>query len=147
MWNKWLAFAATGLLLTTLSCRESSSETSSLAHINDTKVMQYAIEGKILYENNCANCHQKDGSGLGKVIPPLADADYMLEDKARTARVIRHGLSGEIMVNGVMFNQHMPANTHLTPMEIAQIMTYVYNVWGHEEGLVHVNDVQQYLKN
>jgi cytochrome c551 len=143
---KWVTLLFVAGIVYLTAC-ERSADSSSLSHIKDTKTKQYAIQGKILYENYCANCHQKDGSGLGKVIPPLAGADYMLEDVGRTARVIRHGLKGEITVNGVVYNQNMPANPFLTPMEIAQIMTYVYNVWGHEKGLIHANEVEAYLNN
>jgi cytochrome c551 len=129
------------------SCQpQSSGKENTLANIKDTKVLQYAIEGKILYENFCANCHQKDGSGLGKLIPPLFESDYMLEDIGRTARIIKFGQEGEIIVNGQIYNQAMPANPKLTDMEIAQIVTYLYNIWGNKEGLIDANAVGEYLK-
>jgi cytochrome c551 len=125
----------------------SSSNENTLASIRDTKVLQYAIEGKILYENYCANCHQKDGTGLGKLIPPLFESDYMLEDIGRTARIIKYGQNGEIIVNGQTYNQAMPANPRLTNLEIAQIMTYLYNIWGSKQGVIDANAVGEYLKN
>ncbi|MBS9524943.1 cytochrome c [Litoribacter alkaliphilus] len=139
---KIIALALLGTV--SLAC-ESEKSTSSISHIKDTKTKQYAIEGKTLYEQNCSNCHQSDGTGLGRVIPPLAQADFMLEDQGRTARLIRYGIKGEITVNGVQYNQNMPANTQLTPIEIAQIMTYIYNVWGNDEGLVSASDVEKFL--
>lgn len=130
-----------------LSCQpQSSGKENTLANIKDTKVLQYAIEGKILYENLCANCHQKDGSGLGKLIPPLFESDYMLEDIGRTARIIKFGQQGEIIVNGQIYNQAMPANPKLTDMEIAQIVTYLYNIWGNKEGVIDAKTVGEYLK-
>lgn len=125
----------------------SSSKENTLAGIRDTKVLQYAIEGKILYENYCANCHQKDGAGLGKLIPPLFESDYMLEDIGRTARIIKYGQNGEIIVNGQAYNQAMPANPKLTNLEIAQIMSYLYNIWGSKQGVIDANAVEDYLKN
>ena len=35
--------------------------------------------GKRLYEQHCQSCHMPDGKGLGKLIPPLAGADYVLQ--------------------------------------------------------------------
>ncbi|SMD41489.1 Cytochrome c, mono-and diheme variants [Aquiflexum balticum DSM 16537] len=144
-----LKLTATYLILYFLfsSCQpQSSGKENTLANIKDTKVLQYAIEGKILYENLCANCHQKDGSGLGKLIPPLFESDYMLEDIGRTIRIIKFGQEGEIIVNGQIYNQAMPANPKLTDMEIAQIVTYLYNIWGNKEGVIDANTVGEYLK-
>lgn len=128
------------------SCQPTSSgKENTLANIKDTKVLQYAIEGKILYENYCANCHQKDGIGLGKLIPPLFESDYMLEDIERTVRIIKYGQEGEIIVNGQVYNQAMPANPKLTDLEIAQIVTYLYNIWGAKEGVIDAKAVGEYL--
>ena len=124
---------------------KTASKENTLAGISDTKVLQYAIEGKILYENYCANCHQKDGTGLGKLIPPLFESDYMLEDMGRTARIIKYGQEGEIKVNGQIYNQAMPANPKLTNLEIAQIMSYLYNIWGSKKGVIDANTVGDYL--
>ncbi|PSL02550.1 c-type cytochrome [Cecembia rubra] len=124
---------------------QKSNEEKTLTSIKDTKVLQYAIEGKNLYELYCANCHQKDGSGLGKLIPPLNPSDYMKEDIGRTARIIKHGLQGEIIVNGEIYNQPMPGNPHLTNLEIARILTYIYNIWGNQEGVIDANSVEKFL--
>src|SRR5690606_30527004 len=118
----------------------------SIKDIDDLKTRQYAVHGKVLYDQLCANCHQDDGSGLGKLIPPLAGADYMKEDIGRTIRIIKWGLNEEIMVNGVLYNQPMPPNPQLTPLEISEIATYIYNVWGHNEGLVSPGVVREHLK-
>jgi len=91
------------------------------------KMRQYIANGKILYQENCSNCHQPDGSGLGQLYPPLVDSDFMLEDVERTICIIKNGVKGEIMVNGQLFNQEMPPNPYLTNLEAAQIATYIYN--------------------
>ncbi len=135
------------ILLITLACApKSSGDGNTLAGISDPEVMKYAVAGKTLYENHCANCHQSDGEGLGKLIPPLRDADYFKESIHRTAWIIRNGQQGEITVNGIQYNQEMPANPRLTPLEIAQITTYLYNIWGMKEGVVPSSAVEKYLK-
>jgi cytochrome c551 len=121
-------------------------EASTLASVKDTKVLQYAIEGKNLYGVYCANCHQNDGTGLGKLIPPLNPSDYMAADIGRTARIIKYGQSGEIVVNGQVYNQAMPGNPRLTNLEIARIMTYIYNIWDNQEGVIDANKVEEFLK-
>lgn len=70
----------------------------------------------------------------------------MLDDVARTIRIIHHGAQGEMTVNGVLYNQPMPGNPQLTPFEIAQISTYLYNVWGHQKGLISSKQVNEALQ-
>ena len=84
---------------------------------------------------------------MGKLIPPIYQSDYFLEDIPRTAKIIKHGQNGEIMVNGILYNQEMPANPKLTNIEIAHIMTYLYNIWGSEAGVIDAQMVEGYLKN
>lgn len=140
--------AGFAILFLAFSCApKSSSETNTLAQISDPEVMKFAIPGKQLYENHCGNCHQADGKGLGKLIPPLRDADYFKASIHRTVWIIRHGQKGEILVNGEKYNQAMPANPNLKPLEIAQISTYLYNIWGMNEGVILSSDVENYLKN
>ncbi|WP_291778459.1 cytochrome c [Cecembia sp.] len=139
-------FLISSLLFLAACSTNEKREVSTLASIKDTKVLQYAIEGKNLYEAYCANCHQKDGTGLGKLIPPLNPSDYMVEDIGRTARIIKYGQSGEIIVNGQVYNQAMPANPRLTNLEIARIMTYIYNIWGNKEGVIDANQIEEFLK-
>jgi len=113
--------------------------------INDLKTRQYAIQGQQLYLQHCSNCHQEDGTGLNRLIPPLKQADYMVADVNRTLYIIRKGLKGSITVNGVEYNQPMPGNNNLTPLEIAQIGTYIYNIWGNDYGIITSEEVNEAL--
>ena len=61
--------------------------------------------------------------------------------------IIKHGKAGEILVNGQAYNQAMPANPNLSPLDLAQIATYLYNSWGMNEGVIDAPRVEQYLKN
>lgn len=136
------------IIFMTLSCApKSSNETNTLAQIRDPEVMKFAIPGKKLYESYCGNCHQNDGKGLGKLIPPLQDSDYFKASIHRTVWIIRHGQQGEILVNGEKYNQAMPANPNLKPLEIAQITTYLYNIWGMNEGVISSSDIEKFLKS
>ena len=125
---------------------KSTNEENTLAQISDPEVMKFAVNGTRLYENYCANCHQSDGRGLGKLIPPLRDADYFKASIHRTVWIIRNGQKGEITVNGQKYDQPMPANAQLTPLEISQITTYLYNIWGMKEGVISASDVEKYLR-
>lgn len=110
------------------------------------KLEQYYIGGKEIYELNCANCHQKDGKGLQNLYPPIAGSDY-LKDKEKVIYIIKNGLAGEILVNGKKYNQPMPANNQLTSLDIAEVVTYIYNEWNSEAKITEVKEVEKVLNN
>lgn len=110
------------------------------------KLEQYYIGGKEIYEQNCANCHQKDGKGLQSLYPPIAGSDY-LKDKEKVIYIIKNGLSGEILVNGKKYNQPMPANNQLTNLDIAEVVTYIYNEWNGETKITEVKEVEKVLND
>ncbi len=139
--------AASSLMLAFCCAPKATDEENSLARITDPEVMQYAIPGKVLYESHCANCHQSNGRGLGKLIPPLRDADYFKTNIPRTVWIIKNGQDGEITVNGEKYNQAMPPNPNLKPLDIAQITTYLYNIWGMEQGVITASEIEKILKN
>ncbi|GAB3517068.1 c-type cytochrome [Emticicia fontis] len=108
------------------------------------KLEQYYIGGKEIFEQNCANCHQKDGKGLQNLYPPIAGSDY-LNDKSKVILAIKHGLVGEIKVNGKTYNQPMPANSNLQHLDIAEVVTYIYTEWGNEQKITTVEEVEKVL--
>jgi mono/diheme cytochrome c family protein len=110
------------------------------------KFNQYYINGKKLYAEHCSNCHQKDGSGLVRLYPPIEDSDYLKSDPERTICIIRNGLKGEIFVNGISFNQPMPMNINLTNLEIAELVTFLYSTWGDMDKMFNPTDVADILK-
>lgn len=136
------------LFLLFIACNGGEGDSGEgISSIDDLKTRQYAIQGQQLYSQYCSNCHQEDGSGLNRLIPPLKEADYMLEDVNRSLYIIKNGLKGSIMVNNVEYNQPMPENNKLTPIEIAQIATYIYNVWGNKHGLITPEKVNEALSS
>jgi cytochrome c551 len=102
------------------------------------KYRQYLVEGKRLYLRHCSNCHMENGEGLGRLYPPLKDSDYLqnVENLSGVICSVKYGQTGEIIVNGITFNQPMPENPWLTNLEIAEILTYIYSTWGGMEELI-----------
>ena len=113
----------------------------------DPRFQQYFVEGEQLYLKNCSNCHQKDGTGLGRVYPPLAASDFMENHFDEVACLMKKGKRGAITVNGEVYVQAMPGVPSLTELEIAEITTYIYNSWGRKKGLVDVKQVNQSLQS
>lgn len=123
----------------------SCSTTPESKRPTSIKFDQYFVHGEILYAANCSNCHQKTGTGLGLVYPPLGKSDFMVQHPEEVICLIRNGKEGEMIVNGKSFNQRMPAIPTLTDLEIAEIATYIYNSWGNDAGIVEVSEVSRVL--
>lgn len=109
------------------------------------KFTHYFRQGEQLYTNHCSNCHQANGTGLGRVYPPLNKSDFMENNFEQVLCLMRNGIDGELVVNGVHYNQAMPGVPTLTNLEIAEIATYIYNAWEHQKGLIDVQSVDKIL--
>ena len=103
------------------------------------------IQGEILYSNFCESCHMQDGSGLGAEIPPLAGADYVAQNQEKLACMIRHGIAGPLVVNGITYNQAMPGVEVLSDVEITNIINYVNQAWGNNLGTITLGEVRRQL--
>ncbi|MGI9305856.1 MAG: copper-containing nitrite reductase [Gammaproteobacteria bacterium] len=98
--------------------------------------------GESIYRQNCAACHQPDGSGVAGVFPPLAKSDWLERNGVKEAvRAIVNGLSGKIAVNGKEYNGVMPA-MRLSDEEIAQVLSFVYSAWGNSGVSVSAEDAR-----
>ena len=134
------------LLLGTNSCSsQRDSNNSNLSFKDRIKLRQYLIQGEDLYLAHCANCHQPDGTGLGKLIPPLSGNNHFTNDLGYTICSIRNGLEGPIEIDGIEYDGKMPANYDLTNLEIAEITTYTINNWSNKQQIVTVSTVEKQL--
>ena len=83
------------------------------------------------------------GEGMGRLIPPLAKSDYLLDNLAEASRIIKYGQKGLIVVNGIEYNQPMPANPKLTNAEIQMLLAYIGNAWGNETQIITVSTIEE----
>ncbi len=110
--------------------------------VNERVPKQGLDLGKAAYLANCAACHQPEGTGLSGAFPPLASSDWL--QKTRVEDVIASvlkGISGEMTVNGVTYNNVMPAMSHLSDADVASILSYVFASWENKGGEVSVEQV------
>jgi cytochrome c551 len=112
----------------------------------EIKRNQYFVEGLELYKTHCANCHQLDGKGLEGLYPPIS-SEYLSKNKIKIICGIRHGINDTLTIDGKTFNQAMPGNANLEPLEVAEITTYIYNKWGDETIITDVNEVKEILND
>lgn len=111
------------------------------------KADQYMVAGRELYTQYCSMCHQTDGEGLAKLYPPLNNSDFMKDHLEEVVCIVKNGRNDPIVVNGITYTQPMPAMSSLTNLEIAQVLTYIYNEWDNDHGLINVKEVEKYLRD
>lgn len=91
--------------------------------------------GRLLYVRHCLICHMGSGQGQRGTYPPLANSDFLMADSERAIRAVVSGLSGLIQVNGVDYENSMPAIV-LDDQDVADVMTFVRNSWGNTSEVV-----------
>lgn len=101
----------------------------------DTALQESMQRGKDLYADFCITCHMENGEGVPQVFPPLAKSDYLMENLEASIRGVKYGQSGEIVVNGITYN-NMMMPLGLTDEEVADVMNYILNSWGNQSSEV-----------
>ena len=90
-------------------------------------------QGHVLFDGNCALCHQSSGKGIPPAFPALVGNENLQE------------LS--LIVTNIHKGQGaMPAFPQLSPQDIASLATYIRNVWGNEFGGVTTEAVEAVLE-
>ncbi|MDB5141295.1 MAG: cytochrome c [Mucilaginibacter sp.] len=102
---------------------------------------RYYSSGALVYQSHCQNCHGVKGEGLSALIPPLTDSIYLKNNKNALACYITSGLKGQIIIKGKTFDDAMPAND-LSPLEVAQVSTYIGNSFGNKLNTINEQEVQ-----
>jgi nitrite reductase (NO-forming) len=122
-------------------------EGGAIQKINESEQISKALNvedqiklGKNVFVKNCAACHQLDGKGVKGAFPPLAASDWLNQDQKRAISAVKNGLSGNLKVNGEVYNGVMPA-LGLSREDIANVLTYVYSEWGNSKKVIKPSDV------
>lgn len=84
---------------------------------------QDTTDGREVYLDTCAQCHQGTGLGVVGSYPPLLD-NPNVQDTEYLRSVIVEGKSGPIDVNGITFNDEMDPQ-ELTDAEIDAVIEYI----------------------
>ncbi|MFM7672702.1 MAG: c-type cytochrome [Bacteroidota bacterium] len=117
----------------------------TLAHAQHTDSPS-AKRGAILYEQHCTSCHQKDGNGVPRLIPPLQGAAYVTGDKTRLIRVLLLGLNERIEVLDEEYFSPMASFQQLSDQQLADMLTYVRARFGGRSSSVSVSEVRTQRK-
>jgi hypothetical protein len=103
-------------------------------------------DGKDLYGKMCANCHIENGEGVGLLIPPLANADYLALYREKLPCIVLYGMNDSIVVNGKNYHEEMYGYKTLNLADLTNILNYVNNSWGNKNGVYRLDEVQAMVK-
>jgi mono/diheme cytochrome c family protein/glucose/arabinose dehydrogenase len=100
--------------------------------------------GKQVYTTLCAACHQPNGQGMDGLAPSLIDSDWVLGREDMLPRIVIHGLTGPINVNGQTWSLEMPPlGAALSDEQVAGVTTYIRREWEHTASPVSVEQVKR----
>jgi cytochrome c len=97
--------------------------------------------GKGIYIKYCMTCHQSDGGGVPQMYPPVNKSNFVIGDKNKLIKILFNGVSGEIEVNGEVYDQTMPKFDYLTNEQIANVLTYIRSNYNNSNQKITSNDV------
>ncbi|MFI2741923.1 c-type cytochrome [Zhouia sp. PK063] len=99
-------------------------------------------EGKKIYLQYCANCHQINGSGVPNLNPPLQKTTYVLGDKNKLISILLDGSNVGLDVNGKTYSNSMPSHNYLSDKQIAEVLSYIRNSFGNKASAVTEDEVK-----
>lgn len=104
--------------------------------------------GKIVFKEVCAGCHGVTGEGIRPLAAPLADSDWVVGSEERLIRVVLHGLTGAVTVDGITYEPPivlpaMPSARALNDEKIASVLSYIRRAWGHQADPVSAERVAE----
>lgn len=107
----------------------------------------YYTNGRDLYVQHCQNCHGEKGEGLENLIPPLTDTAYLKQNRNMLACYIKNGMEGKIVVDGRTFDEKMPDHEEFTDIDLAQLIVFITNAYGNNQGMYSTTDAGKDLQN
>ncbi|MDX1672339.1 MAG: c-type cytochrome [Balneolaceae bacterium] len=86
-----------------------------------------SVNGEQIFVQQCASCHGSDGMGSGTVFPPLINSEWIItQNISIPVRILLHGLSGEIEVQGRTYRGSMPSfGARLSDAEVAAVINHL----------------------
>lgn len=108
------------------ACSNNNSNMSSAnAPVKKTAAKKSKTDGKLVYKKHCMECHQEHGEGVPYIYPTLKNAEWVGSDKEHLIEIIINGMTKQIVVNGIAYEDEMPKADYLTNKEIAAVLTYI----------------------
>jgi mono/diheme cytochrome c family protein len=97
--------------------------------------------GKKVYVQLCLACHQPDGLGATPMNPPLT-GKQIAGDKKKLIEIVIKGLATHQEIDGVKYQNVMPAHPEMKDDEVADVLTYIRNSFGNKASSVKSSEVK-----
>jgi mono/diheme cytochrome c family protein len=111
-----------------------SMSVAAAATENDSVATQVLERGRVLFLDNCAECHQSNGRGLKGIYPSLASSE-----------VVR-GSGTDVALQLIIGRGEMPSFAGaMSPQDMADVVTYVRNAWGNKGGAIDAISIERLL--
>lgn len=116
---------------------------ASAIHSVNSGVAGAAVpNGKAVFLENCAGCHQATGVGGGPFPPLAGNVDVTGANTATLLGTVLNGRSGPMQVKGQTYGGVMPAwKGRLSNAQIAAVLTYIRSAWGNNAPIVTEDQV------
>jgi cytochrome c oxidase cbb3-type subunit 2 len=104
-----------------------------------------ALDGVLLYQNNCQACHQENGEGLKGAFPPLKASPIVLDDNPE--------ILIDIIMNGYNAReeyaemQAVGTNNGLTSAEVTAIINHERSSWGNQARILSEEEVENIINS
>jgi mono/diheme cytochrome c family protein len=96
-----------------------------------------ATPGATVFATRCAVCHGAQAAGIPGTFPALHNqiAEFAKTPEGRDylVMVVSSGLMGELVVEGMHYNNVMPAQSGLTEADVAAVLNYVAGELGKRD--------------
>jgi len=111
-----------------------SMSVAAAATENDSVATQVLERRRVLFLDNCAECHQSNGRGLKGIYPSLASSE-----------VVR-GSGTDVALQLIIGRGEMPSFAGaMSPQDMADVVTYVRNAWGNKGDAIDAISIERLL--
>jgi hypothetical protein len=87
-----------------------------------------------------------NGEGLGQLLPPLANTDWLQENMNQVPCIIRNGVKDSLLINSVWYHEEMLGIENLNDIQVANITNYVSKRFTEEQKYFSQDEIERILQ-
>lgn len=103
--------------------------------------------GASTYQSHCASCHGLKGEGIGKLVPPLANTDWLEANHHQIPCIIQNGIKDSILINGIWYKEEMLPHNDLNAIQIANVTNYIIKTFTEQKKFYLEKEIEDIIKN